>query len=130
MDSSVSGQGPVVGCCEQSNELSGFLGGGGFLNQLRDAEHLKAGSALWSLFGINHCRSFQPTFQLRRAIIMLFAMLSVQRTQMHQMYKLRLLLGLMGGVDICTPHTHSKVRWDSKGWPQSGVNMAPCRICC
>jgi hypothetical protein len=50
MDSSVSGQGPVMGCCEQSNELSGFVRGGGFLNQLRDEEHLKAGSAPRSLF--------------------------------------------------------------------------------
>jgi hypothetical protein len=32
MDASSSGYGPVAGCCEHGNELSGCIKGGGFLD--------------------------------------------------------------------------------------------------
>jgi hypothetical protein len=36
LDSCDSGQGPIEGCCEHGNELSGSLNGGDFVDQLSD----------------------------------------------------------------------------------------------
>jgi hypothetical protein len=36
MDESGSGKGPVAGCCEHSNEPSGSIKGGEFLDKLSD----------------------------------------------------------------------------------------------
>jgi len=36
MDSCGSRQGPVAGCCEHDNELSGSIKGGEFLDKLSD----------------------------------------------------------------------------------------------
>jgi hypothetical protein len=49
LDACDSEQGPVVGCCENVNELSGSIKGGKFLDYLSDYYHLKD-SVPWSYF--------------------------------------------------------------------------------
>jgi hypothetical protein len=43
--------GPVAGCCEHGNELSGSIKGGKFLDQLSNCYLQEKDSALWSLMG-------------------------------------------------------------------------------
>jgi hypothetical protein len=46
LDSSASGQGPVIGSCKHGKEPSGSIKGGKFIDQLNDYWFLKKDSAL------------------------------------------------------------------------------------
>jgi hypothetical protein len=48
LGASGSGWGLVVGCSEHSNELSGFINGGSFIDYLSDYQLLEKDSAPWS----------------------------------------------------------------------------------
>jgi len=57
LDSSVSGQGSVTGCCVHGNEPSGYINGGNLLGQLSDYELFKKDSApTTGSYQVKHCQ--------------------------------------------------------------------------